>query len=694
MPKIKTTLGDWIEALSSEGATPEEIASRYGEQYESLSPKDLKSVTSPELDVARSQSANLQKYGPGFVRKFSEPLENIRQSQEASKMSGFGEFAEAEKDINKTRALIDDLGPLEKEALANAYKEGSTGKQLMKMFMDSKAGKLASGTAELAGKGIGIAGKVAEPLIAYSSGKEFLEEIKKSPEFLSMSPDEKREFIAKATGSLGETIGAGVGTAATGAQLLAGGIGSGTLAAAAAPFIVPAAGLTGTAMLSKYMGPHLAKGAEEASAMPGGTMASRLGGDPNAENPEIASRNIPLSTLEKQEVEKLFGKNRTDNPFMMAGEEEKKPTALDLQEAPSLSKALKSTSIPTEKSVSSEEKQMQDIVNLERQQGADYAKRLEEAERKARENEALGLFSKAISQISGGVAQAKAKADLGKVDTSIADEFLKTAGKPLEELKRSIEMERNDPNSAASKSLRAIAQRELKSIGMNVDVSGMSYAQIKDIFPQIEKRAERLETAKLRQQQAADLRYQREQLKFDKEESKKRDEQNRFLDKAQGRFAKDKSHEAFFIMKDAINQIDNYIKNPTPESSKAMAYAFAKINDPQTGVRDAELKLFGKAGSLFDQFKETIRAGLTGKMGTDRAQRFRNFVADKLTSYESDLKTKLSPYVEQGKRYGLDEQDVISNVAGPEYYQNLFKGTKMSDDQRKELMELRKLQQK
>ena len=496
MPKIKTTLGDWIEALSSEGATPEEIASRYGEQYESLSPKDLKGVTSPELDVARSQSANVQKYGPGFVKKFSEPLENIRQSQEASKMSGFGEFAEAEKDINKTRALIDDLTPSQREAIANAYKQGSTGKELMNMFMNSKVGKLASGTAELAGKGIGIAGRAAEPLIAYSSGKEFLQEIQKSPEFLSMSPDEQREYIAKVTGSLGETVGAGIGTAATGGQLLAGGIGSGTLAAAAAPFVAPAAGLTGTAMLSKYMGPHLAKGAEEASAMPGGTMASRLGGDPNAENPDIASGSAPLSAMEKQEVEKLFGKNRTDNPFMMAGEEEKKPTALDLQEAPSSAKEM----ISREASVPSAQKEMQDFVNLEKQQGADYAKRLEEAERKARENEALGLASKAISQIAGGIAQTKAKADLGKVDTSIADEFLKTSGKPLEELKRSIEMEKDDPNSAASKSIRAIAQRELKNIGMNIDLGNMSYAQIKNIFPEIERRAERLETAKYRQQ--------------------------------------------------------------------------------------------------------------------------------------------------------------------------------------------------
>lgn len=495
MPKIKTTLGDWIEALSSEGATPEEIASRYGEQYESLSPKDLKGVTSPELDIARSQSANVQKYGPGFVRKFSQPLENIRQSQEASKMSGFGEFAEAEKEINKTRALIDDLTPSQREAIANAYKQGSTGKELMNLFMNSKAGKLASGTAELAGKGIGIAGRVSEPLIAYSSGKEFLQEIQKSPEFLSMSPDEQREYIAKVTGSLGETVGAGIGTAATGAQLLASGIGSGTLAAAAAPFVAPAAGLTAAAMLNKHVGPKLAKGAEEASAMPGGTMASRLGGDPNAENTEVASRSAPLSALEKQELEALFGKNKTDMPFMMASEEERKPTALDLQEAPSSAKEM----ISREASVPSAQKEMQDFVNLEKQQGADYAKRLEEAERKARENEALGLASKAISQIAGGIAQTKAKADLGKVDTSIADEFLKTSGKPLEELKRSIEMEKDDPNSAASKSIRAIAQRELKNIGMNIDLGNMSYAQIKNIFPEIERRAERLETAKYRQ---------------------------------------------------------------------------------------------------------------------------------------------------------------------------------------------------
>lgn len=523
------------------------------------------------IPVAIGAKSGFKPYS-NFFNKFSEPLENIEKSREASKKSGFGEFVEAEKNINKAKiptsnlgsaeTLVDELGPLEKEALANAYKEGVPREKLMKMFMDSKVGKMASGATELAGKGLGFAGKVAEPLVAYSSGKEFLEEMQKSPEFLSMSPDEKREFVAKSTGSLGETIGAGVGTAATGAQLLARGIGSntligGALSSAAAPFIVPAAGLTGTAMLSKYMGPHLAKGAEEASAMPGGTMASRLGGDPNAENPEVASGSAPLSALEKQEVEKLFGKNRTDMPFMMASEEERKPTALDLQEMPS--------SVSSKVSVPSAQKEMQDFVNLEKQQGADYAKRLEEAERQARENEALGLASKAISQIAGGIAQTKARADLGKVDTSIADEFLKKSDKPLEELKRSIEMEKDDPNSAASKSIRAIAQRELKNIGMNIDLGNMSYAQIKNIFPEIERRAERLETAKYRQ---AALNISKSNV-LDEKMAKRASELNKILTEeiASSRSAFGKAAN-IRRSAEAIEQLVNQIPNPNDLDSR------------------------------------------------------------------------------------------------------------------------------
>jgi hypothetical protein len=408
-------------------------------------------------------------------------------------------------------------------------------------------------------------------------------------------------------------------------------------------------------------------------------------------SPKSESLKQSAYSLPKDNLSDVIPKNYSEMPDFLSSLP--KSEVMPGVSKASMSRSM-SASVPVARSIPSEEKQMQDVVDLEKQQGADYAKRLEEAERKARENEALGLAAKAISQIAGGIAQTKAKADLGKVDTSVAEEFLKSAGKPIEELKRSIEMEKDDPNSAASKSLRQIAQSELKSVGMSLDLGNMSYNQIKNIFPEISRRAERLETAKLRQQQAAELRQQREELKAEKEESKKTAEQNRFLERSQTKFERQPEHKALFILRDAVEQIDDYLRNPTAMKAESLKYTFPKINDPNSVVRESELKLFGKAGSVTDKFRNEIEQILSGTIRPEKAKQFRDFVVSKMKSNERTLKTQLTPYIEQGKRYGLDEQDIVSNVAGPEYYKNLFKGTQMSDAERKELMELRKLQQK
>jgi hypothetical protein len=129
------------------------------------------------------------------------------------------------------------------------------------------------------------------------------------------------------------------------------------------------------------------------------------------------------------------------------------------------------------------------------------------------------MLGKAFSQIGGGIAQAKAKADLGKMDTSVYEQLGKTSQRPLEELKRSVEMEKDDPNSDASKSLRSIAKADLEKAGVKLDLGSMSYNQLTSVFPHLSRMAERIETAKLRQQQMAETRQEREELKYAKRAS-------------------------------------------------------------------------------------------------------------------------------------------------------------------------------
>jgi hypothetical protein len=389
-----------------------------------------------------------------------------------------------------------------------------------------------------------------------------------------------------------------------------------------------------------------------------------------------------ISPSDKREVESLFGPNKTEMPEGLLPFSQSAQPSMPLK---SEGKAMPQMAGGVRAPVSSDQKQMQDFVDAQKAQGSDYMNRLKEAEQRSRDIELASMLGKAFSQIGGGIAQAKAKTDLGKMDTSVYDQLGKTSQRPLEELKRSVEMEKDDPNSDASKSLRSIAKADLEKAGVKLDLGSMSYNQLTSVFPHLSRMAERIEAAKLRQQQASELRSEKKGLEL-------KENQNKFLQQSSGRFSKDKSHEALFVMKDAVSQINDYLANPTPVKAQSLAYVFGKINDPGSVVRESELKLFGKAGSLFDRFGETIRTGMTGKISPKKAQDFRDYVQSKMNSYESDVKTKLSPYIEQGKRYGLDERDVVSNVAGPEYYQNLFSSPSLTQEQRKELEQLRKKQ--
>jgi hypothetical protein len=220
-----------------------------------------------------------------------------------------------------------------------------------------------------------------------------------------------------------------------------------------------------------------------------------------------------MSPSDKREVESLFGANKTEMPEGLLPFAQSAQPSMPLK---SEGKAMPQMAGGVRAPVSSDQKQMQDFIDAEKAQGSDYVNRLKEAEQRSRDIELASMLGKAFSQIGGGIAQTKAKADLGKMDTSVYDQLGKTSQRPLEELKRSVEMEKDDPNSDASKSLRSMAKADLEKAGVKLDLGSMSYNQLTSVFPHLSRMAERIESAKLRQQQAAETKRDREELKYAK----------------------------------------------------------------------------------------------------------------------------------------------------------------------------------
>lgn len=193
-------------------------------------------------------------------------------------------------------------------------------------------------------------------------------------------------------------------------------------------------------------------------------------------------------------------KKNAPMPYLFGGSEESAKSGA-MQEAaakpaqgmiPSVSE-LESGKFPEPREVSPEQRAAEDINQKVKEQKSDLSsllERLKQAESSAQRSVMMGSLGKALSQIGAGIAGIKYKSDIKTPDTPVFDEMIKGADRPLEALKRSIEIEKHDPNSPAAKSLRALLQSELDANQIKgVDLSGLSYNQMNELYTHISKQS-------------------------------------------------------------------------------------------------------------------------------------------------------------------------------------------------------------
>lgn len=299
-------------------------------------------------------------------------------------------------------------------------------------------------------------------------------------------------------------------------------------------------------------------------------------------------------------------------------------------------------------------------------------KQLEAARKRGSSSELLGNLGKAAERILAGGVGFGSNVALKPEEGGVWEQMTKDRDRPLEQFKQDIALQADDPNSEVSNSMRSILEQDLKDIGIKANLSGLSYNQMKEIYSPISSRLSKEEARREKKEN-------KDTEKAEKTEAKEKEERNKFLDQSRKTFTKDSSMDNYLTVKNALNQIDDYLADPSPTKATALGYVFAHISDPKSVVRESELKLFGSSGSILDKIKEQASMMIKGQYSPEKARQLKGLIDTKLKGYESNLQSKVSGYIKGGERYGINEQDVVENILGSEFWEGIYKKKAIQD---------------
>ena len=144
---------------------------------------------------------------------------------------------------------------------------------------------------------------------------------------------------------------------------------------------------------------------------------------------------------------------------------------------------------------------LEERIALERDLNANQQNMMDRALQAANNNRLIAGLGKAGAMIGHGIAGLGAGAIL-RPDLSGYEALEKQANVPVEMAEKATEYQKDDPNSTASKEIAKMANSLAKDIGVNADMSGMSYNQIVKIFPVLDTHSRAKEATEIRKDAA------------------------------------------------------------------------------------------------------------------------------------------------------------------------------------------------
>lgn len=174
--------------------------------------------------------------------------------------------------------------------------------------------------------------------------------------------------------------------------------------------------------------------------------------------------------------------------------------------------------------------------------------------------------------------------------------------------KEALEKEKDDPNSAYSRALQEVGKKVFpkgdfsKSTGRQLETTLQPYLKLFDIEKEAENRRATLEAAKLQRETAREERLG------------KQDEDR--IQSIRKEVTGSKAYQSWLDIKNASDNLQNAMANPTGKRSLGALYSYVKALDPGSVVREGEISLAGEARSVAQRLEGTIRKWATGMVLT------------------------------------------------------------------------------
>lgn len=266
------------------------------------------------------------------------------------------------------------------------------------------------------------------------------------------------------------------------------------------------------------------------------------------------------------------------------------------------------------------------------------------AQEASAQNKFYANLARAATQIATGAAGLKGKVSAKMPDTGVFEDLQKQADLPITELDQRIKIEGEDPNSDVSNSMRELLTKDLEKVGMKVNLSGLSYNQMKDIYSPLSSMATRLETAKLKREEKADTSKKTEEEKLGKWIEKARDDINsKEIGKTDSRLKR---------LENGISMFEGK-SGRTGAKDLAAFYTLMKgIQQDDSVIREAEQKMGMDLGGFSSKIKARFAKFFRGELFDEKQRQemlelmkiqkdqTKNQLSDSLSSFYEDLKNQ------------------------------------------------------
>lgn len=230
----------------------------------------------------------------------------------------------------------------------------------------------------------------------------------------------------------------------------------------------------------------------------------------------------------------------------------------------------------------------------------------------------------------------------GKVQDFKVGQELKKTGREDQEYK-----DQNDPNSQMSKlsvgfAAKMLGSDKIKQLGW--EPGRTAYADVAKVLPIIEKYV------------VAEAARADRSLKVSEKESQFKDRQTAAF---RNSIQSSDPYKTWTTLQNVRTAADQAMKNPTPYGDVQLIYAAVKAFDPNSVVREGEIKLFQGASSIKTGLQAALSHAFSGKTLTpDQRQNILGILDNYDKTASAVLKQHIEPTRQQATRMGMRMEEI------------------------------------